>query len=144
MLALLNQAWSKSLKHARSRKKSKKQPEGAAADTNPDAPASLQEERTSEAAHALAAVQAALVSCLETIAGSAGQLLAVPAADLEASLLAEFDPSSNVGLQTLVGWEQRASVQPVLMDLIKGQRQVLQQIKSRSGALIKRATHVSW
>jgi hypothetical protein len=138
------QAWSKAVKHARSKKKAKKQPAEGNAGLAVEQQSQAQEGQAAEVLQELAAVQAALVSCLNGLVSSISKLLAVPVSEVESNLLSEFDPSSNAGLQALVGWEARLSLQPVLVDMIKAQRQVLQQLYNRAAALNKRASHISW
>lgn len=138
-------AWSKAVKHARSKKKAKKQTAaGSTAATAQQPSDQTQEDQAAEVLQELASVQAALVSCLDGLVSSTSRLLAVPVSDGEANLLSEFDPSSNAGLQALVGWETRLSLQPVLVDMVKAQRQVLQQIYNKAAAMTKRAGHISW
>ncbi|WIA30679.1 hypothetical protein OEZ86_000751 [Tetradesmus obliquus] len=139
------EAWSKAVKHARSKKKAKKQTAaGSTAATAQQPSDQTQEDQAAEVLQELASVQAALVSCLDGLVSSTSRLLAVPVSDGEANLLSEFDPSSNAGLQALVGWETRLSLQPVLVDMVKAQRQVLQQIYNKAAAMTKRAGHISW
>jgi hypothetical protein len=78
------------------------------------------------------------------LVSSTSKLLGVPVSDVEAKLLSEFDPSSNAGLQALVGWEARLSLQPVLVDMVRAQRQLLQQIFNTASSMSKRAGHISW
>jgi hypothetical protein len=144
-VVLLLQAWSKAVKHTRSKKaKAKKQPVGDSFAATAQQPSQTQEDQAAAALQGLASVQAALVSCLDGLVSCTSELLAVPGSDGEANLLSEFDPSSNAGLQTLVGWEARVSLQPVLVDMVKAQRQLLQQIYNGASSLSKRASHISW
>eukprot|EP00879_Flechtneria_rotunda_P018901 GHRR01019839.1.p1 GENE.GHRR01019839.1~~GHRR01019839.1.p1 ORF type:complete len:319 (+),score=144.95 GHRR01019839.1:1547-2503(+) len=130
------EAWAKSLKQARSSKKSKKKSQAAAA--------LHQQQYTSETAAALGRVQQSLCNCLKAASDSSAQLLVEPAAAAQATLVAEFDLSSNRSMQALVGWEARLSVEVVLMDVVKGQRQVLQHACSVAAVLLKRSEAVSW
>lgn len=101
-------------------------------------------EPAQQAMQHLAAVQAALTSCLQDIAAGCSGMLANKEADVAGTLLEQYDPSSNPDVQVLVAYEQRVSVQTVLHDAVKGQRQVLEQVKGDADKLGKRAQQLSW
>eukprot|EP00882_Tetradesmus_deserticola_P008080 GHRQ01008510.1.p1 GENE.GHRQ01008510.1~~GHRQ01008510.1.p1 ORF type:complete len:132 (-),score=41.78 GHRQ01008510.1:786-1181(-) len=131
------------MKHARSRKKAKNQSTGGG-----DAPAGQQPsptpvDQTAQAVQDLECVQSALVNCLDGLVSCTSRLLAVPVSDVEASLASEL-PSNSAELQALIGWEGRLSPQRVLVDMVKAQRQVLQQLHDSTASLSRRASHISW
>ncbi|KAF6259405.1 hypothetical protein COO60DRAFT_1626075 [Scenedesmus sp. NREL 46B-D3] len=138
------EAWSKAIKHAHSKKKAKNQPAGGRNAATAQQPSQAVTNQAAEAVQELACVQSALISCLNGLVSCTSQLLVVPVSDVEASLLSEFDPSSNAALQALIGWEARLSPQRVLGDIVKAQRQVLQQIHDVAASLSQRASHISW
>jgi hypothetical protein len=127
------QSWNKALKHGKKKKGAK----AAAADQAP----SQQAEHT---LHALGQLQQALLSLLHELQEGAQTLLQGRADTAAASLLAEFDESSNDAVRALVGWEPRMSVQLVLLELVKQQRGLLTQIKDGSGKMHSRLQSIHW
>lgn len=126
------QAWSTAIKHSRSRKKVKKSP------STPGS--SLLHNQSVQ--QSLSAVQAGLACCLQGIVAACSKCLDTKDAGVQ--LLAAFDPSSNSEIQVLLGWENRVSVQHVLVDAATAQRQMLDTIRNKAEKLLKRLQQAVW
>lgn len=131
------QAWSKAVKQSRTRKKAKKSSTAPAAEL-------LQDPAVQPALQALTAVQTALGSCLQAVILSCADILSTQQSTMEANVLAQYDPSSNQDVLMLMGWEERVSVQHVLVDAVKAQRQIVEQVRGTAEKLGKRAHQLTW
>jgi hypothetical protein len=97
-----------------------------------------------EAVQAFCQLRASVLALLQQLQDSTKGLLQIPVAAAAEDLLAEFDASSNAAVAALVGWEHRMSAQIVLMELVKQQRVVLEQIRDSSSKLHSRVSSMSW
>lgn len=97
-----------------------------------------------EAVQALSQLQTPMLALLQQLQDSTKSLLQAAVAAAAENLLAEFDESSDAAVRALVGWEPRMSVQIVLVELLKQQRVMLEQIKDSSSKLHSRLSSISW
>lgn len=135
VLCFLLQAWSKALKHHKKKKGGK-----AAATTAADQAPQYVE----EAVQALSQLQTSMLALLQQLQDSSKSRLQTPVAAAAEDLLAAFDESSDAAVKALVGWEPRMSVQVVLVELLKQQRVMLEQIKDSSSKLHSHVNSISW
>jgi len=128
------QSWTKLLKQVKKKKPSKTQtgPDPAAGAAAADHPSH------GVVVEALLQVQHSVQAVVKELHGAAQHMLEGTAESASASLLAEFDHSSNAAIKALVGWEPQLSAQLVLSDLVKQQRLLLTQLKDGCSKLSRR------
>lgn len=97
-----------------------------------------------EAVHALGQLQTSVLALLQQLQDSTKGLLQASVAASAEGLLAAFDESSDAAVAALVGWDHRMSAQVVLVELVKQQRVMLEQIKDSSSKLHSRMSSISW